>query len=280
MSFTSIIKEKQARLESVPDAFLTQVQKAEKKAFSELLKILGTLKTDADGILLPGQLGKIEEIANVLKNSFFQGDYIKAVQEFAGEFYKQKELTQAYYKVFGSFTDSELYEQTFKASLNNAIDLLNGNSVDQQLVNPVKKILTQSLTTKTDYSSMIKTLSETIQGIEGSGTLSQYLGGVARDAFAVTDRTYTQIINEDIGYEWYLYAGGLLKSSRQFCIDKEGGYFHISEIQSWASEDWQGKNEDTTEGTIMVLVGGHNCIHSLLPVPTDEVPQTDLDRML
>lgn len=279
MSFTSIIKEKQARLESVPDAFLSQVQKAEKKAFSELLKILGTLKTDGDGILLPGQLGKIEEIANVLKNTFFQGEYIEAVQKFAGEFYKQKELTQAYYKVFGSFTDSELYEQTFKASLNNAIDLLNGNSVDQQLVNPVKKILTQSLTTKTDYSSMIKTLSETIQGVEGSGTLSQYLGLVARDSFAVTDRTYTQIINEDIGYEWYLYAGGLLKTSRPFCVEKEGGYFHISEIQSWVSEDWEGKNPDTTEGTIMVLVGGYQCIHSLLPVPTDEVPQVDLDRI-
>lgn len=271
MTLEEIIKQKQTRLDKIPEQFLTQVQKSEKKAFSELLKILDTIKTDSEGIILSGQLEKIEVIANTLKNVLFDEDYIQAVQSFAGEFYKQKDLIQDYFKVFGNFTDKEIYEQTFNASIKNAVDLLNGNSIDQELINPVKKILTQSMTTKTTYADMIRQLNEAIQG-ENGGLLSRYTGLIARDSFAVTDRTYTQVINDDIGYEWYLYAGGSLETSREFCKQRHGRYYKKEEIEGWASLKWDGKNPATNEGNIFVLVGGYNCIHSLLPMPTQEVP--------
>lgn len=274
MTLEELIKEKQNRLDKIPEQFLTQVQKAEKKAFSELLNILSTIKTDSEGVILAGQLDKIEIVANTLKNILFDGDYIQAVQGFASEFYKQKNLIQDYYKIFGDFTDKELYEQTFNASIKNAVDLLNGNSIDQELINPVKKILTQSMTTKTSYAEMIKQLSEAIQGSENEGLLSRYTGLIARDSFAVTDRTYTQVINDDIGYEWYLYAGGSLETSRDFCKQRHGNYYTKETIQGWASMSWDGKNSATNEGNIFVLVGGYNCIHSLLPMPTEEVPES------
>ena len=274
-----IIKEKLQRLKSVPDAFLTQIEIVQKKAFTEILKLLGTIQVDENGIILKGQLNKVEAIAAQLKNSMFNGDYIVYVRQFMSEFYKQKELTKSYFSAFGSFTDKDLYEQTFKASINAAADLLNGNSVDTVLINDVKKILNSSMTTNTSYSDMILSLRNSIEGTDKAGKLYQYTNLYVRDAFAVADRSYTQIISDEIGYEWYLYSGGELETSRDFCKERHEQYYHISEIQAWADLDWKGKNPATNAGNILVLVGGYNCIHSLLPVPTEDVPPEILARI-
>lgn len=278
MGLDEIIKEKLSRLQSVPDEFLSQLQKVQKQSFTTILDVLSSIKVDAEGVILPGQLAKIEEVATALRASLFYGDYLSAVNVFVKEFYGQKALTIEYFTALGEFSDNALYEDAFNASINSAVDLLNGNSIDQQFIKPVKDLLTQSMTTKTGYTEMVSKLSDLVAGGETGGLLEQYIGLIARDSFAVTDRTYTNVISGDIGYEYFLYSGGELKTSREFCTERHGEIFHKSEIESWASEDWQGKNPDTTEGTIFVLVGGYNCIHSLLPVPTDEVPQEVLDR--
>lgn len=63
------------------------------------------------------------------------------------------------------------------------------------------------------------------------------------------------------GFERYLYSGGLIETSREFCIERDGKVFTLEEIQSW--DNGQGLPAD-------VYLGGYNCRHDLLPVD-DEI---------
>ena len=41
---------------------------------------------------------------------------------------------------------------------------------------------------------------------------------------------------------------------------------HKPEERSWAKDDWQGKNQNTTAQSIFTYLGGYNCMHVLLPI--------------
>jgi hypothetical protein len=96
----------------------------------------------------------------------------------------------------------------------------------------------------------------------------------------MTDRSYTQTIADEVGYNWFLYAGGLMKTTRQFCKERNGGYYHRNEVAEWpqTAGDWNGKMYGTNESTIFVTAGGYNCQHSIMPVSVFAVPKADINR--
>ncbi|MCA9813211.1 MAG: hypothetical protein KC483_10190 [Nitrosarchaeum sp.] len=61
----------------------------------------------------------------------------------------------------------------------------------------------------------------------------------------------------DFGVELFAYVGGLIKSSRDFCIERDGGVFTLAEIKSW--DNGQGLPAD-------IYLGGYNCRHRLIAV--------------
>jgi hypothetical protein len=84
---------------------------------------------------------------------------------------------------------------------------------------------------------------------------------------------------KDLGLSWYRYIGGVIDTSRDFCIERDGGYYHEEEVQEWADEDWDGKIEGTDSENIFTFCGGWNCRHSLVPVLKQTVPDEDLNRI-
>lgn len=82
---------------------------------------------------------------------------------------------------------------------------------------------------------------------------------------------------EDLGLTWYRYIGGVIKTSRDFCIEKDGGYYHQEEIEAWPTSDnsdypWDGMIEGTDSENIFSYCGGWNCRHDLIPVHESMVP--------
>ena len=79
--------------------------------------------------------------------------------------------------------------------------------------------------------------------------------------------------------KYYLYTGGLLKSTRPFCKERNGKFFKKEEVQSWGDlDDWAGKMEGTNSKTIFQTAGGYNCQHSILPVSEAVVPKKVIER--
>ncbi len=62
------------------------------------------------------------------------------------------------------------------------------------------------------------------------------------------------------GYKKFLYVGGLVDESREFCIQRSGHEFTIEEAETWNDMWWKGKIEGVD---FFVQIGGYNCGHYL-----------------
>lgn len=61
---------------------------------------------------------------------------------------------------------------------------------------------------------------------------------VLTDSFAGFDRGVTRNYGDRLGVRAYRYSGGLIESSRDFCIERNGKIFTIEEIEKWKDDPW------------------------------------------
>jgi hypothetical protein len=83
--------------------------------------------------------------------------------------------------------------------------------------------------------------------------------------------------------EFFLYQGRPIGSTRSFCRERAGKYWHREEIKEWGRnakfKPWKGMHKGTNEANIFLLKGGYACRHLLVPVSRQRVPAEDLERM-
>lgn len=276
-----IIQRKVDRLESVPNEFLTAMEKIQRTKFNAIVRLLdnldyknGFLEVSQDNIL------KIEFLVDEIKGVLTGDEFEEAVGSLMNEMDTQKVLNFEYF--------SEIDPAFQVPSIANAIvrerqaatiaSLL--DSTNFYLSNPTREALSSSIQAGASRQELIDTLRLLVQGDDTiDGRLLRSTRLVVSDAFALSDATVSNLIAENLGLEWYLYAGGLIDTTRPFCKARNGKYFHRSEVESWASETWNGKMPDTTEKTIFLTRGGYNCQHSLLPVSESVVPRETVKRV-
>lgn len=274
-----LLVKKLNRLDSIPKKFLTDVEKAQYEILDKILQKLSTLTLDKNGkvVMSTANLKRAEEITDSLQEVFLRSDYIEAVTDFAAAFDVQKEVTNKYFNsAFKEFKDidTEFADAVFQASKKNAVEALSTSTVTTRFLEPLKQQIDQIVTSGMDFKEAVKFIREyAIGDEERAGKLLQYSKQIAYDSIATADRAYTSTIAEELDSEWFFYAGGLIPTSRKFCEERNGNYYHYREVESWANEEWQGKAENTNTSNIYELLGGYNCNHSLIPVSIDQVPQ-------
>lgn len=293
MTVEELIKEKIARLQSVPDALVTKVDKANEQIWEELLILLEELDRDKEGNIILSQENLVisEQISIRLKKVVFDTDYQEAITTYAGEFDKQAEITFDYFdKVFKNVTDQEVFNTILRQSQINALELLTEDAVAANFINPLKDLLNGAITGNGKFTDAIKTLRDyTLTNDSGDGELTRYVKTFAHDAFAFSDRQYTATISGFLNAKWMKWTGGLVADSRPLCIENHNEFFHIREIEDFGNgigldgrplseEMLKGRFPGTTAATIFTFVGGYHCLHSLLPVSEFSVPPSVIER--
>jgi hypothetical protein len=61
-------------------------------------------------------------------------------------------------------------------------------------------------------------------------------------------------------YNKFIYAGGIIEESRDFCVDRAGKEFFFDQGLEWNELDWKGKIPGVD---FFVQCGGYNCLHHL-----------------
>lgn len=280
-SLEDIIRRKLERLDSVPDAFISSVEKAQKQVYKDILKSISSFETQGGKIILNQKnLANITTISEKLRESLFGGEYKDAVETFVKEIATQSNITNSYFSNAFSeaFTEQTIYKEVLKASITQTLALYSENALEQVLITLIREQLFASITSGSSMADMIDAVTEGITGLKGEGKLLSYVKRISYDAFAVNDRSYTNIIAESLEVEWYKYTGGLISDTRTFCAERNGKFYNKNEIKAWASKDWQGKRAGTNGETIFNFAGGYNCKHSILPVPESAVPSNVIER--
>lgn len=277
------LKEKIKRLDDIPEQFSGRVIRSQKQIFREILKDLDALQVKNGLIILNDKnLARIGILSEKLRDVIHGSEYVKAVAIFAKQFDAQRNLNRKIFdEIFTNFSDKSLYNTLFQTSKKQAVELLSGAAVDQN-VDEFSKIINDAVSGSSKFTDMVQNIKDLIEGSETfEGRLASYSKQQARDLFAITDRKYTQIISEDFGIEFYEYSGGVIKDTRDFCLERVDQVWHFKEIQEWGNiQQWQGRARGTDPSTIFALLGGYNCIHILIPVPRNEVPQEVIERAI
>lgn len=255
------------RLSSVPDTLLGKIDKQNQVLWKELLKLLESLEVK-DGVILntPLNIAKSNEIVIKLKQVMFGGDYIEGVKEYISAFDTQVALSKSLYALeFDNFSDKSLYNSVLDLSKRTTLQLFDVSAIDKAWAEPLKKIMDDNIILKGSYNDMIGVLKDYVLGTPDiDAKLTRYVGLYARDSFNIFNSTYAHVIADDLGAEFFEYCCGLVKDSRDFCKKRVGKIYSKKEIESWASQDWQGKNPNTTSTTIFEYRGGFNCMHTFL----------------
>lgn len=291
-----IVKEKITRLESVPNAFVNDVIKTQAEVMKDIERIVFGLDREGDVFVLNEKnLSLINSIDQKLKDTIFNDEYSGALTSYVSQFNKQAKLNNSYFVELGvGFEDKDLYKLTMQGSQKNAITLLGEDAFSQQLIVPITQTLQESINSSVSFTSTLDTLRLFIEGNdEVEGKMQSYVKRIAYDAFSSSDRSYTNVISNDLGLEFFRYQGGEVEDTREFCEERKGKYFHKKEIEGWGKGDkccglswpdsqgkWQGRNTATNGATIFTFAGGYNCKHSIVPVSVKSVPKNVVERAI
>lgn len=280
------------------DRLLNSVRALQAEAVRELSRLIerprAGLITDENGkVIVSGKDGaenraRIGRIKAILK-TFIQGargkpgKLDKAKESYLNAFKAIEEVQARYFKEnFKAFEVRPLKALTKAAQFRTAELLSTG--LTQELTTPLYLILDQALrgASLKEINERAREELETTfssggggrrQEVKSRGRLESYANRIVRDTLNNFSGNLTTATAESLGLEWFYYSAGKVQGSRPFCLEREGKYFHREEVERWAALSWEGKNPQTNEDNILALRGGYNCMHSIIPVSKDAIPE-------
>lgn len=153
------------------------------------------------------------------------------------------------------------------------------DGLQSQVISPLSQIMSQNVNTGGSFSGFLEQVREYVVGTpEVDNRALSYTRTYVRDSLFTYSRTYQQAVTTDLGLEYYFYSGGVMDTTREFCLERVGQYFHKKEIEAWAELEWKGKKKGTTEASIFLFAGGWNCTHQIIPVSNAVVPADVIAR--
>lgn len=281
------------RIFTVPDAFIAKLDPIQRKVFDDLFKRLNKLEV-VDGNIVKSKKNFriIDQLTTEIHDFLLSTDYTKDVKTFVAEFDTQKQLNDSYYKSkFNSEFSTVLADVQVSNIKKAVVEALITDSVKSGFLTPLESVLQTAVSTGSGFTETIQYIRNFVEGNEDvDGAILKYTKQLAHDSFANADRGYNSAIADELDLDWFLWAGGEIATSRCFCIERHGKYYHYKEIEAWGrGEDigeckvdngWAGMNRATNEKTIFNYAGGYGCMHTVAGVSVFDVPKEDIERNL
>jgi len=291
-TFEELLKDKNKRLEEIPMALQTAVQKQQKKVLEDVLGKLSQLDVKDGQIKINSKnIKAIADISEELKSALLNDEYLKAVKAFSKEFDVQATINNKLIKAgFGETENPIAAEAYINIAKRGAVDALVGSPIDSNFIKPIQGLLEQAVISGATINETITSVRTFVEGsAESDGKILKYVKQITNDSFAIADRSYTSIVSDYLSNDWFYYAGSEVENTRCFCEERVGKYFHYKEIESWGNGEnlgdcntgggkWAGQIPGTNAATIYSYLGGYNCLHSLVPVSKAIVPEADIER--
>ena len=199
---------------------------------------------------------------------------------------------------------SELVEFAKQVTL---VELLE-SGIDVNFVNVIIERINLAITGGGNIVDLIDELDGLIRGTTAittdkrvsKGLLDRYMSQVLSDSITQYAANYNQILTNDLGFEFYYYAGNEIKNTRPFCSRYKMKYYHKKEIEQLgekspvdpftglklstiSSKDnnlLAGRIPNTTPSNIFTRRGGYNCRHQWSAVSNRFVPRVTLLRAI
>jgi len=260
-------------IETVPDAFVDAVSGLREEIFKRLVRVIAQFDTDGGQIVLnEANILRIDQLIEELDGFLFEpeSEYLKALSKFVAGIGESAALTNEFLGV----RDSPLYKQMLRQNQFNVIKLFDKTSVNSFISNSIQRQITASVAEQGKVADTIDFLRKFVGGMDYDGQgLTRWVKTQALTAYGTADAAYVVTVGKNEGIDKWLYAGGLVKDSRPFCVKRDGNVYTTAEVLKWPEEEqkldnypWQGMIAGTNASNIFTVRGGWNCRHILMPV--------------
>jgi hypothetical protein len=260
------------------------VESLETKLFASLSDFISGLEKDKAGNIKPNKanIKKLSTLNSYLNNAIVDDAYLKKVNEYIKSLEESQALIAEYFKASDvGYKDDMAFNKVINDALLNPIkNTLTQEGLSQNVNTQIQKSITNSIVGGYKSTQALSELSLLVIGNkEKQGLLSRHIDQVATDATNQYVATYYEVIGSDLGLEFYLYEGSKKDTTREFCQQRYGKYFHKKEIQAWGNiSSWAGRIPTTNSANIFIYRGGYNCRHQPIPVSTVIVPKDVIER--
>lgn len=281
------------------DAFLEGVEKSQSGMFNKTLAIVKELETDINGNIKTTvkNLRLLTRVRKTIVDEILTESYQKRVKTFTNQYPAIQSLNNGYFKgIEAAFNPNrELYNQIVQNSIQTTSASLLESGIDQNVIEPIIRIVDDSVSTGATFSDMVDELRLVMKGDpERLGKLMRYSTQITTDALNQFNGIYNETIAKDLDLEWYFYSGGIQKTSRAFCKKFVGKYFHRKEVEDFGrGKDLDGSSlcggptktnlctgriPGTNASSIFRYRGGFQCNDIFKPTLIDAVPKSVINR--
>lgn len=143
--------------------------------------------------------------------------------------------------------------------------LLEGNGYlqktisDPRVLGDLKRFALNSVMNQQGYKATLQNVKTFIDGNKAtSGLLEKYSRNFVYDTYSQVDRAASGIFADKLGLNYAIYEGGIIKTSRQFCIDHNGNVYTREEIANFDPPEAKQPNYNPFQD-----LGGFGCRHHL-----------------
>jgi hypothetical protein len=286
--------------------FHNKVPETQRALYREVLEALqkldvdkGKLKTNAKN------LSALNGLKNKLLKLILTPEYKESVKEYIKSFNEVTTLQNQYWKgVESNFKPPKLLQALKEVTIDDVVNKLTEAGIGVNIGDKITDILRQNITGGGSYADLTEQLRQHILTTpESAGALDKYAKQITTDAINQYNGQYTQVVTNDLGYEWFKYDNTDIETTRPFCdAMTDIKYFHISEVpailqaQGLTYIDKKGERVQvrlysktglphgmipgTDASNFFVRRGGYNCGHQIRPVNQTQVPKEIKDRVM
>jgi hypothetical protein len=261
--------------------------------FNELLdKTLSNLETE-NGIILntPKNIRLLSQVDTVL-NDMSKNKYPSLINTLQSGFTKLNAINDGYFiTMMGATAMTRKATDYAKLVMRERIgvkasgEMIKGGWMssliqDTTVLKGVKSIVFKSVIAQSKFSDTLKNLQDYIQGTpESGGAYEKYMKNSLYDVFQQHDAAYSQSIATTLELKYFLYEGGLVKDSRDFCREHNGHVYSTEDAEGWSTwvpadsihiSEFKQKDEYSIPSYLgypdynpLIDRGGYNCRHFL-----------------
>jgi len=160
----------------------------------------------------------------------------------------------------------------------------NSNTIGTEL----KEMTSKAVSSGMDRKEFIDLLRDKITGVDQkAGVMERQYQRFAYDLYQQYDAAYNKTLGNEFGFKYFIYQGGLIKDSRDFCAAHNNKVWSVEEAKEWP--EWTPSKGEYPAGyeikqkdvyavpsymgypgyDPLIDRGGYNCRHSLGWIPDD-----------
>jgi len=270
------------------------------RLYKEMLNEIKRLDTKGDKISVTVKnLSILTSIKNKLNRLILNKEYTDQIKDFAKSFNDVYALQFEYWKsIEKTFKPKPLLKAIRNQAITDTVKSLTTQGISANVSDAIIGILRQNITAGGSYKDLSEQLRQSLTNTpESKGILDRYVKTVANDSINQFSRSYTNIVSNDLGYQFYRYMNTDIDTTRCWCnAMTDLNYFHISEVPDLLLGKGlkcdgesvpiykktglpYGMIEGTNPENVFIRAGGWNCRHSIQPVAVRQVPKDIRDRI-